>query len=117
MQTPFIALLAALVWALPLSAQREGSSGQLARAESTPPIPPDPPPAAPAAGAQPQGMDRVLALREAGMEQWRAGRFGEATAQFQEALRVLDSLPPAQPGHGTIGFFPHYLLFMPPLNF
>lgn len=94
----YFALLAGLMWAAPLAAQQ---------AEPGPPPP----------ASAPVGMERVLALRAAGLEQWRAGRFVEASAAFEEAVRVLDSLPRPLADHATIGFFPHYVLFMPPLNF
>ncbi len=93
-----LAFLAGLTWTAPLAAQQ---------AEGAP---------RPAA-AEPAGMERVLALRAAGIGQWGAGRFTEAAATFEAALQTLDSLPRPRPDHATVGFFPHYLLFMPPLNY
>ncbi len=109
-----VALVATLLGALPLAAQQEGAADRPAVTEHA--APQEAEPSSPAL-QQPQDMQLVLRLREEGMSHWRAGRFPEAEASFREALRTLDSLAPQPSGHGTIGIFPHYLLFMPPLNF
>lgn len=105
-----VALLATLVGALPLMAQQEGASDQAAGTD------PAPEPSTPAL-QEPDGMQLVLRLREEGMNHWRAGRFAEAEVSFREALGTLESLPADRSGRGTIGIFPHDLLFLPPLNF
>lgn len=66
--------------------------------------------------AQPSGMAWALQLRAEGLARLRAGDYDEAARTFEAALRVVETLPEPK-DHTTIGFFPDFLLFLPPLNY
>lgn len=110
MKTVFVVAVAALAGAVPAAAQQAvRTAGHFA---ATPVLP-----GRLAVVQQLTGMSLVLALRAQGAEDLRAGRTAAAIEKFTAALRVLDSLPEPRASHATIGFFPHFLLFMPPLNY
>jgi len=62
----------------------------------------------------PQDMEHVLELREQGVAAYEDGRYEEAQRLFEEALGVLAEIPTPRRSRGTIGIFPHFLLFFPP---
>lgn len=117
MRTPFLAMLLAVAWAGPAVAQASTPGPIASRVGTATPTETSPAPVAARTGEPLEGMALVLSLRAEGLDLMHAGRYEAAAAKFEESLHVLAAIPAKAPGHGTIGFFPHYLLFMPPLNF
>lgn len=69
-----------------------------------------------AAGAEQDVVQKVIALRQEATHLSQAGDHKQASAKFREAIRLLESAKPPRTDFDTIGFFEHWLRFLPMKN-